>query len=261
MGFDRYYGLNEYPNPTDSDGIWGIYDEPFLQFMAQELVQYKEPFASVMFTLSSHTPFKIPPQYQGVFPTGENPMIEAVAYTDHALKKFFATVEKMPWYKNTLFVITGDHTSSPKRTHARMLDAYRVPLILFHPGGKLPKVDPERIAQHADIGPTLMDFLGIVTDRVLPFGHSIFDPSFEGLALSQINGTYWMAHKGYYLEYRMHQPSKLFELARLDSPITDKPEVKQQLEKKLEAYIQYFNRGLAENKLYRWREGPEKAGR
>jgi arylsulfatase A-like enzyme len=142
-----------------------------------------------------------------------------------------------------------------------MLDAYRVPLILFHPGGKLPKVDPERIAQHADIGPTLMDFLGIVTDRVLPFGHSIFDPSFEGLALSQINGTYWMAHKGYYLEYRMHQPSKLFELARLDSPITDKPEVKQQLEKKLEAYIQYFNRGLAENKLYRWREGPEKAGR
>ena len=30
MGFDHYYGLNEYPTQKDSDGIWGIYDEPYL---------------------------------------------------------------------------------------------------------------------------------------------------------------------------------------------------------------------------------------
>ena len=56
MGYDSYYGLNEYPKPQDSDGIWGICDEPFLQFMARELARRPQPFASVVFTLSTHNP-------------------------------------------------------------------------------------------------------------------------------------------------------------------------------------------------------------
>jgi uncharacterized sulfatase len=250
MGFDRYYGLNEYPKPADSDGIWGIYDEPFLQFMAQQLTRYKEPFASVAFTLSSHNPYKIPPQYEGVFPKGDLPILESVGYMDHALKKFFETAEKMPWYKNTLFVITGDHTASPRTTYSRLLEAYRVPLIIFHPGEELPKVNPDKIVQHVDIAPTILDFLGMPTDRMLPFGHSIFDSAYDGLAYSQLNGNYWIAEKKYYLEYRLDGSSKLFDLAHLESPVTDKPEVKARLEKKLKAYLQRFNNGLVEDKLY-----------
>jgi phosphoglycerol transferase MdoB-like AlkP superfamily enzyme len=250
MGFDRYYGLNEYPKPADSDGIWGIYDEPFLQFMAQELTRYKEPFASVAFTLSSHNPYKIPPQYEGRFAKGDLPILESVGYMDYSLKKFFETAEKMPWYKNTLFVITGDHTASPRTTYSRLIDAYRVPLILFHPGVELPKVNPDRIVQHIDIGPSILDFLGVAADKMAPFGHSIFDPAFDGLAFSQLNGNYWIADKKYYLEYRLHGPSKMFDMAHLESPVTDKPEVKARLEKKLEAYLQRFNNGLAEDKLY-----------
>jgi len=251
MGFDRYYGLNEYPKPEDSDGIWGIYDEPMLQFMAQEMTRRKEPFVTVLFTLSTHNPYKIPPQYEGVFPKGELPIHETVGYLDHALKKFFETAEKMPWYKNTLFVITGDHIGPVGTISLKLIDGYRVPLIFFHPGRQLPKGNPERITQHADIGPSLLDFLGIATDRTLPFGHSIFDSTYDGLALGQRNGTYWIVDKNYYLEYRFHGPSKLFSLAELDPPITDKLDVKEQLEKKLKAYVQWFNNGLADNNLYR----------
>ena len=251
MGFDRYYGLNEYPKPEDSDGIWGIYDEPMLQFMAQEMSRRKEPFATVLFTLSTHNPYKVPAQYEGVFPKGDLPIHETVGYFDHALKKLFETAEKMPWYKNTLFVITGDHIGPPKAISPRLIDSYRVPLVFFHPGHGLPKVNPARITQHVDIGPSLLDFLGIATDKTLPFGHSIFEPSNDGLAFGQRNGNYWMAHKDYYLEYRIHGPSQLFNLAHLESPITDKLEVKERLEKKLKAYIQWFNNGLAENNLYR----------
>src|SRR5262249_40471257 len=86
MGFDNYYGLNEYPNRRDYDGTWGIYDEPFLQFVGRELTSYKEPFASVVFTLSSHNPYKIPAQYEGVFRKGELPILESVGYVDYSMK-------------------------------------------------------------------------------------------------------------------------------------------------------------------------------
>ncbi|HXK30427.1 MAG TPA: sulfatase-like hydrolase/transferase [Candidatus Binatia bacterium] len=254
MGFDRYFGLNEYPDPADSDGIWGIYDEPFLQFAARELSRRKAPFVSVIFTLTSHNPYKLPAQYQGVFPKGDSRIHESIGYTDHALKKFFETAEKMPWYENTLFIVTGDHTEVTRKTFSNTLDAYRVPLIFFHPARKLPEVNPAKITQHADIAPSVMDYLGIKTNRLLPFGRSVFNPSPDGLALNQVNGRYWLAHKNYYVEYRIDGPSWLYDLGRdplLESPVTDQIEVKSALERRLQAYIQWFNNGLAENRLYR----------
>jgi len=251
MGFDRYYGLNEYPKPEHSDGIWGIYDEPMLQFLAQEMNRSKKPFATVLFTLSTHNPYKIPPQYKGRFAKGELPIHETVGYFDHALKNFFDTAEQMPWYNNTLFIITGDHIGPPKAVSPKLIDSYRIPMVFFHPGHPLPKVNPDRITQHVDIGPSLLDFLGIETDKILPFGHSIFDASQGGLAYGELSGNYWIADKDYYMEYRLNGPSHLFSMGQLGSPVTDKPEIKEKLEKKLKAYVQWFNNGLREDKLYR----------
>ncbi|HXA01807.1 MAG TPA: sulfatase-like hydrolase/transferase, partial [Cytophagaceae bacterium] len=59
-GFDRYYGLNEYPHKKDFDGDWGVFDEPFLQFFCKELSTYPQPFLSSVFTISSHQPYNIP---------------------------------------------------------------------------------------------------------------------------------------------------------------------------------------------------------
>jgi len=251
MGFDRYYGLNEYPKREDFDGIWGIYDEPMLQFLAQEMSRRKEPFATVLFSLSTHHPYQIPSQYEGLFAKGELPIHQTVGYFDHALKKFFETAEQMPWYKNTLFVITGDHIGPAKAVSPRLIDNYRIPLVFFHPGHPLPKVNPDRIAQHVDIGPSLLDFLGIETDKTLPFGHSIFDASYGGLAYGELSGNYWIADKNYYMEYRFKGLSQLFSLKQLGTPVTDKPEIKEKLENKLKAYVQWFNNGLRENNLYR----------
>jgi phosphoglycerol transferase MdoB-like AlkP superfamily enzyme len=253
MGFDRYYGLNEYPSREDYDGVWGVYDEPFLQFAARELAQSQEPFASVIFTLSSHNPYKIPASYRGVFPSGGLAIHEAIGYADHALRKFFEAAEKSSWYKNTLFIVTGDHTERTDRPFRNLIDTYRVPLIFFHPGRKLPPADVSRITQHMDIAPSVIDWLGISTKRRLPFGHSVFGPAEQAVAVSQVDGTYWLAHGNYYLEYRLDGPSKLFDVASdpmLASPVKDKPDVKQRLEKKLRAYIQAFNNGLVENRLY-----------
>jgi len=247
MGFDRYYGLNEYPNPEDSDGIWGIYDEPFLQFVDRELTTYKEPFASVVFTLSSHNPYKIPAQYQGVFPKGELPILESVGYVDYALKRFFETAEKMPWYPHTLFIITGDHTAAPRTVYRRLIEAYRVPLIMFHPGG-LPNIDRDKVVQHVDIGPSVLNFLGMDTTKLLDFGHSVFDAAYPGVAFSQLNGDYWIAEKNRVVEYRPRGTSRLFDLSTLE-PVAD-ADAQRRLEKKLQGYMQRFNRELADDRLY-----------
>jgi hypothetical protein len=124
-------------------------------------------------------------------------------------------------------------------------------VVFFHPGSPLPKVNPDRITQHVDIGPSVLQFFGIAVDKALPFGHSIFDPSYDGLAVGQKEGNYWIADKNYYLEYRFNGPSKLFALAKLDQPITDKPDAQERLERKLKAHVQWFYNGLAENNLYR----------
>ena len=250
MGFDTYFGLNEYPKPQDSDGIWGIYDEPFMQYFAQQLAQHHQPFASALFTLSTHNPYKVPEKYAGALPTGDQPILQTVAYFDLALRKFFETAEKMDWYKNTLFIITGDHIGPPTTISPRMIDSYRVPIVFFHPSRKLPAVSRERIVQHVDISPSILDYLGIASDKQLPFGHTIFDGAYDGLALGQKAGNYWIADKNYYLEFRLGAPSQLFARAQLDTPVTDKPDIQAQLEAKLKAYIQWFNNGLAENRLY-----------
>jgi len=103
-GFQNYYGRNEYGNDDDFDGIWGIWDEPFMQYFARGMNTMKEPFFTTLFSVSSHHPYELPEKYKGKFPEGRIPLNKCIRYTDHSLQKFFDTARKMPWYKNPLFV-------------------------------------------------------------------------------------------------------------------------------------------------------------
>ena len=89
IGVDNYYGMNEYNNSKDYDGNWGIFDEPFLQFMVDKVSDFPQPFFTGVFTLSSHHPYTIPQQHIGRFAKGPIPILEPVMYVDYALQKFF----------------------------------------------------------------------------------------------------------------------------------------------------------------------------
>ncbi|MFM8912843.1 MAG: LTA synthase family protein, partial [Flammeovirgaceae bacterium] len=62
-GFDAYFGKDEYNNSDDFDGIWGIWDEKFLQYFAEQMNGFKQPFYTTMFTVSSHHPYNLPKAY------------------------------------------------------------------------------------------------------------------------------------------------------------------------------------------------------
>ena len=162
LGFDHYYGKTEYNNDTDFDGIWGIWDEPFFQYMNQVLSQKKQPFLSTIFTVSSHHPFQIPKKYEGKFDKGTLDIHQCIGYTDYALKRFFKSAQKEPWFENTIFVFVNDH---PNQTY---YEYYKQPItnmgaaIMFYsPNPELVKKGrSSEIAQQIDIYPSLVDLIG-----------------------------------------------------------------------------------------------------
>ena len=166
-GFQRYYGRTEYNADSrfngdeDFDGTWAIWDEEFFQFYAHQMSQMQEPFMTALFSASSHDPFVVPEKYKGRFPQGERPLQQCVAYTDYALKRFFETASRQPWFKNTLFVITADHVSQQiDPFYCTTLGNYCVPIILYAPGDpSLHGYDEERVVEQIDIMPTVLTYL------------------------------------------------------------------------------------------------------
>ena len=131
LGFKHYFGKTEYNNDADFDGIWAIWDEPFLQYFAKNTGK-SQPFMATIFTASSHHPFKIPEKYQGKFKKGKIDMHEPIQYLDYSLKKYFETAKKQPWYHNTIFVITGDHTNQVYYPEfEKAMTRYALPLLFY----------------------------------------------------------------------------------------------------------------------------------
>lgn len=155
-GFDAYYGMDEFGDNSAYDGTWAIWDEPFLQYYARTMTTMPEPFMTAVFTASSHHPYKVPAQYRDSFPTGTLPIHEAVGYADHALRQFFATASRQPWFDHTLFVITADHTNEltlPEYANARGL--FEVPVAFYCPACLRPSRRPEVVSQ-TDIMPSVL---------------------------------------------------------------------------------------------------------
>lgn len=107
----------------------------------------------------------------------EDPMYNCISYTDYSLKRFFQTASEQAWFKNTVFVITADHTSTVRK-HEKYLDDpigdYRIPLFIFDPSGTLPRGTIDVISQQSDIFPTVMGIVGADTDYIA-FGKDIIN--------------------------------------------------------------------------------------
>lgn len=174
LGFKHYYGKTEFNNNAQFDGIWGIWDEPFFQYFAKILNGKKSPFMATMFSVSSHHPFKIPAKYEEKFKKGPLEIHEPIGYTDYALKKFFQTAEKMPWFNNTIFVFVADHTNQvgyPE--YEKAMNRFSVPIMFYSPNEKyqLKGTIPEP-AQQIDIYPTLVDLMGY-NKKIRSWGRSL----------------------------------------------------------------------------------------
>ena len=177
LGYDEYLGMDEYntwaPDNSDYDGVWGIFDAPFLQYTAAHIGTFSQPFFAAVFTVTSHHPFPIPEQDKGRYAEGRHPILKCVEYTDNALRQFFATAKQQPWYNNTLFVICGDHSGHGLTREYNDYDGwYRIPMIFFDPASDT-AIRSQRIVQQTDLYPTIVDYLGL-PDTIAAYGTSLF---------------------------------------------------------------------------------------
>jgi phosphoglycerol transferase MdoB-like AlkP superfamily enzyme len=201
VGYQEYYGRESYGNDADFDGHWSIWDEEFLQFFAQKMNSFKEPFATAIFTATSHHPYVVPDRYKESLPEGPLPIHKCVAYTDMSVRHFFETVSKMSWYENTLFVICADHTNAVEKPEfGTEAGRYKIPIMFYIPDGSL-KERREGTIQQIDIMPTILGLLGY--DRpYVAFGNDLTDtPDENTFAVGSNNGIFQLFKDGYLLQF------------------------------------------------------------
>ena len=252
VGFDKYYGRREYHNEADYDGKWGIRDEQFFQYAAAEINAMGQPFCAAFFSLSSHHPYYVPPRYINVLRTGNLPIQQSIMYADLSLAEFFHTVQHMPWYKNTLFVITADHTSEAYYPYYQTnAGQYAVPLLFYRPGDEL-KGMSRITAEQTDIMPTVLSYIGY-EGKYLAFGNNLLDSLGPHYSIHYNSSIYGMMKENYLLEFDGARSTHLFNLLKdpmqkTNLLISEKTE-KQRLELFMKAFIQQYNNRLIENRL------------
>lgn len=240
-----YYGANEYPNPKDDDGNWGIYDEPYLQYFAQQLNQGSKPFFSTVFTLSSHHPYNIPVAQKSLFAEGSLPIHKTIRYVDFALKRFFETAQQMPWYKNTVFIITSDHSSTNQfPQYAGIEGMYRIPLLVFNPEHPIEQLIT-KTTQQIDLMPQVLNLAGY-TKPYFSFGLSSKDTN--GFAIQYINNLYQFIQHPYVLQFDGDKTVHFYKLTENDV-LEECKETDRQLlmEKSVKSFIQQYNAALIHN--------------
>lgn len=256
-GFEHYYGKDEYERDVenasdDFDGIWGIWDDRFFDYYARQLNTFPQPFVSSLFSVSSHHPFKVPEAFEEKFKGGEQPILKCIEYTDYALKKFFEQASTMPWYENTLFVITADHCSSNilfDESHTTW-GLFSVPVIFFKPDNSI-RGRKDELVQQIDIMPSVLGYLQYNKPYVA-FGRDIFRETTKPFAFNY-RDTYNLYLDDYLLVFDGKEVVSLFDYKN-DKMLTGDlkaihPEQAIRMELQIKAIIQQYNNRMVENRL------------
>ena len=254
-GFDNYYSKATFEGYADSlyDGEWGIFDEPFFIDAAKKIGKFNEPFCSIIFSLSSHDPLTIPKYRQSLFDkySSETKFQVALRYSDFALSKFFEFAKNQPWFSNTVFIITGDHTSYTTRNN--LFAAYNVPLLFYAPGLIAPKVD-RKIGSHIDILPTILDLLNISTVHS-SMGKSLLDNNLPDIAFNTLYPIFiCFSPNGIFtddLEKRKQFFPDFRKTTQEDDKATSSEEIYKPTQKMMRAFIQTCSRAINNDVVYK----------
>ena len=254
-GFQHYYGRTEYEascGTNDFDGTWAIWDEPFLQFFANEMSQMKQPFMTSVFTASSHHPFAIPEKYKQQFPEEALEIHKCIRYTDLSIGRFFETASHQPWFKNTIFVLTSDHTNMSNHAEYQTdLGGFCSPIIIFDPSRPEGQM-LDKIAQQIDILPTLLGMLHY-PKPYFGFGIDLFStPKEDTWAVNYLNGIYQYVRYGYVLQFNGAATTGVYRLddRLMKQNLKGKVDVQQQMERELKAIIQQYMERMKQDRLH-----------
>ena len=258
-GFQEYYGREDFNADTrfggdsDFDGTWAIWDEPFLQYYAAKMSDMKEPFMTAVFTASSHHPYEVPEKYKDVYPEEGISIHKCIRYTDMAISKFFKRVSREPWFQNTIFVLTSDHTNlSDHEYYQTDLGGFCSPIIIYEPGNgaRIPEIQ-DKIAQQIDILPTVMGMLHY-PKPYFAFGIDLFNTKAEDTwAVNYLNGVYQFVKKDHVLQFDGEKTVGVYALndSLMRNNLNGHLPYQPWMEQELKAIIQQYMSRMVEDRL------------
>ena len=256
-GFQQYYGREDYNDDPrfggddDFDGMWAIWDEPFLQYYATKMSEMKEPFMTAVFTASSHHPYHVPEQYKDVYPEEGIEIHKCIRYTDMAIGKFFEKASHEPWFKNTIFVLTSDHTNlSDHPFYQTDIGGFCSPIIIYDPSQPVGEMQ-DKIAQQIDILPTVMGMLHY-QKPYFGFGIDLLNtPAEDTWAVNYLNGIYQYVKHGHVLQFDGQQTKGMYALddSLMQHNLVGKVPQQPQMELELKAIIQQYMERMTQDRL------------
>lgn len=255
-GYGFYYGRNEYEKARDKqsfDGNWGIYDDRFLDFCAEEISSWKTPFMTTIFTTSPHHPYAIPDSFANLYPN-EPRQIRAIRYADAALRHFWEKAKKTDWFENTLFVFTSDHIGLQLDPLAGVRSQrYKIPMVFYQEKDSTLRGERPALVQQIDIYPTILRYLGYEKPFAC-FGKDILSPAIaENYHYSFDSEIYQILDNEYALHFDGQKSIGLYlyrkDLYLRENIIQQQPQIAQKLENQLKLMIRTHHMALIENKL------------
>jgi phosphoglycerol transferase MdoB-like AlkP superfamily enzyme len=214
--------------------------------------EMKDPFMTAIFTATSHNPYVIPEQYKDVYPEEHLPIHKCIRYTDMSLRKFFEKASKEPWFKNTIFVITSDHTNdSDHAFYQTDLGGFYSPIIIFEADGSRHPEIQDKIAQQIDILPTVMGMLHY-DEPYFGFGIDLLNtPKDDTWAVNYLGGIYQYIKHGLLLQFDGTNTRAVYELedSLLQHNVAGQRPQQPQMERELKAIIQQYMERMTQDRL------------
>ena len=162
----RVVDENDYINPTFT-GSWGVSDEDLMRRAHEEFeAMGDEPFFSLVFSSSNHTPFEFPDGRIELFDSEKQTVNNAVKYADYAIGEFFKLAKKSSYWDNTVFLVVADHNSRVYGDSIIPIERFHIPGLILGAG-----IEPSRhsgVASQIDLPPTLLSMIGIDSETPMP---------------------------------------------------------------------------------------------
>ncbi len=171
-GFVDMQDFPTFANPTFV-GAWGASDEDLYNKADEQfkmLSKKDEPFFSLVFTSSNHSPFDYPDDRITPYNSPKQTRENAAKYSDYALGEFFKKAKASSYWDDTIFVVVADHDSRAYGDQPVPIDHFRIPAVII--GKDIEARVDNRLASQLDLPPTLLSLIGI--DSVNPMiGHDM----------------------------------------------------------------------------------------
>lgn len=207
LGYQKFYSEPSYEVTDENSVNWGLKDIPFMQQNVELMKDMKQPFYTKILTLTNHYPFTLDEEDKFISEFNSNSgtlnrYVQTARYLDESLKVFVEELKANGLYENSIIVMYGDHYGI-SRNHDKAMGTFlglgrnindieatqlqRVPFIIHIPGQEGENI--EKTSGQIDVKPTLLNLLGIESNKDISFGEDLFAKNEESLAVFR-NGDF-----------------------------------------------------------------------